>query len=220
MPISGSPLASAVNAAQSVASFKGLPPLSKQDLANFAPAIAYALVDGAGLPQTLAGPIWGIFDASGNPVIAADTVLGVEYLNEWRISDYPQEDGAFASYNKVATPFDVRMRFACGGTQAAREAFLAQVTAAAGSLDLYNAVTPEAVYANANIVHTDYRRETRNGATLIVVDVWLQEVRQAAPAQYSQVKTPDAADSVSQGQIQATAPSQSLLAQIGQREFQ
>ena len=52
---------------------------------------------------------WGIFDQSGDPVITADTIVEVGYRREYRISDFPVEEGSFASYNKVQTPYDVRV---------------------------------------------------------------------------------------------------------------
>ena len=43
---------------------------------------------------------WGIF-LDGFPVILADNVLTMGFGQDWRIASYTQEQGAFASYNKV-----------------------------------------------------------------------------------------------------------------------
>ena len=40
---------------------------------------------------------WGIFDQNGDPVITADTVVQVAYRREYHISEFPVEEGSFAS---------------------------------------------------------------------------------------------------------------------------
>lgn len=164
-------------------------------------------------------PVWGVFDLNGNQVLQPDSFLALDYKNNSRVSDYPQEHGAFASYNKVATPYDVRVRMAIGSDLASRTAFIAQCEAMLSSIDTFNVVTPEKTYVNATVENFDYRRETKNGATMITADLWFLEIRENATAQFSasasspplaasQVQSPGAADSVSNGQIQAVTPVQ------------
>lgn len=119
---------------------------------------------------------WGIFQ-NGVPVITADSVVSMEYRQEWLISDFPLELGAFESYDKVYSPYLVRFRFSAGGSEANRAALLASVAAIAGDLNLYDAASPEAIYLDCNVTHYDYRRTAINGVGLLVVDVWLEEVR-------------------------------------------
>jgi hypothetical protein len=144
---------------------------------------------------------WGVFDKSGQPVAVADSVVGVDFRREARISDYPLEQGAFETYDKVQMPFDVRVRFAVSnsidlpglgslGLSSYRRDFLSAIDTAFKSLDLYTVITPDATYPSVNIVHYDYRREAKNGATLLVVDVWMEEVRVNAQAQYSKSEQP------------------------------
>lgn len=141
-----------------------------------------------------AGSDWGIFDESGNSVVPHDSVVAFDYRQEYAISDYPVEKGAFQSYDKVAVPFDVRFRFTTFGAQAVRAEFLDTLATAAASLDLFTATTPDALYSSANIVHYDYHRETRNGGVgMIVVDVWLREVRETGTTQFAQSGTTDTA---------------------------
>src|SRR6185437_6935495 len=136
-------------------------------------------------------PQWGIFAAAGEPLIIADSVLAVDYRREFRISDYPQEQGGFASYNKVQLPADVRVTFTKGGQEFEKAAFLASVDSALDSLDLCYVITPEMNYPNMNVVHYDYRRMARSGASLLIVDVWLEEVRPTASAQFTQAQAAD-----------------------------
>ena len=129
----------------------------------------------AGL-QLLFGEQWGVFLA-GAPVILFDTFVSIDYRQSWNISDYPVERGAFESYNKVFTPFEARVSFASGGSEYNRAALLASVAAIAGTLQLYDVVTPEAVYLSVNVKHYDYHRTSSNGVGLIKVDLHLEEVR-------------------------------------------
>src|SRR5581483_7682742 len=68
-------------------------------------------------------PQWGVFQG-GQEVIHFDTFLSIDFRRGWAIADYPVENGAFASYDKVALPYDVRVRFAAGGNESNRAALL------------------------------------------------------------------------------------------------
>lgn len=150
-------------------------------------------------------PQWGIFDGS-KPVVVADSVIGVDYRHEFRVADYPIEEGGFESYNKVATPYEARVSLAKGGTDADRTTFLNSLETVLASLTLYSVVTPEKSYAKANVVHYDYRREQKHGATLITADVWLAEVRVAAAPAFSAVQQPAAASTAQGGTVQPQTP--------------
>lgn len=162
---------------------------------------------------------WMIIDAvSGGTVIVPDTVPKFEFRGDRRISDYPVEQGAFASYNKVQEPFSIRMQMVCSGLNYAQEAinalslnigqnymqkadFLKTLDGMLATTDLFNIVTPDAIYKNANMEHYDYRRESNDGATMLKIEVWFREVRVAKAAAYTQTDSPSAADSTSTGSV-------------------
>src|SRR5579862_728108 len=185
----------------------GVPPVLRSIGVAQANMIMLA-ADAYSIVRLFRGPQWGIFSASGAPILIGDSVLAFDYRREWRVSDYPVEEGGFASYVKVSTPFDVRITFAVSGSPdflsslipaaaawmapANRTAALTRLKTASESLDLVTAVTPEAQYKSCNIVHYDYRREARSGTTLIRVDVWLVEIRVAPAPQFTQTATPAA----------------------------
>jgi hypothetical protein len=180
----------------------GVPPVLRK-VGSTVNTIVLLAADAKILLGLFTGPKWGIFSPSGVSVLTGDSVVGVDYRREWRISDYPMEQGGFASYDKVTEPFDVRVKFSnaghgtllssilsggligsllTGSTPGVtnRRAFLTALDTASASLDLYTVVTPEFSYQDCNIVHYDYRRETHRGATVIEIDVWLRQVRQVA----------------------------------------
>lgn len=150
-------------------------------------------------------PQWGIFQ-DGTSVVAADNVLGVEYRQDWTIADYPIEQGGFQSYDKVNTPFDVRVTYSCGGSTDHRTAFLQSIADIAGSIDLYDAVTPEQVYENVNVLHYDYNRTATNGLGLMTVRIYLQEIRQSAQAAFSNTQAASGSGTQDDGTVQTTPP--------------
>ena len=150
-------------------------------------------------------PIWGIFDKNMQEVANWDSVIKVDYRHEMKIADFPIERGAFASYNKVQVPFDIRISFAIGSGTMQRTEFLAQLERAVASLDMYVVVTPEAIYPQANLTHMEYSRESRRGLNLLVVDVWVQEVRISAGATFTDNtsgKSPTSDASTNVGSVQ------------------
>lgn len=174
-------------------------------------SIALAIGDAAGIPFPILGaPQWGLY-RNGAPVVACDTVLAFDHKADWSVADYPVEKGRFESFNKVQIPYDVRLVFLAGGSEASRSALLSSLQAIAGDLNIYDAVTPETVYPRVNVIHLDYRRSREAGVGMLAVNVFCQEVRAATasasdPSATGQVGTPasaDAADQVNDGTVQA-----------------
>ena len=149
---------------------------------------------------------WMILANDGSLAIKPDTVPKFEYRNEQRVADYPMEQGAFASYNKVATPYQIRMQMVCAGINYAQSAaqavksalsidignnyatrpdFLDTLDYMLATTDLFTIVTPDATYKNATLEHYDYRKESNNGAVMLIVEAWFREVRLTAGSTYS-----------------------------------
>lgn len=166
------------------------------------------------------GPEWGIFTPQGQPLVIPDTITAVDFRREARISDYPVEDGGFQSYDKVLIPYDARVSMTCDGTSMDKSLFLGNIDAASQSLDLFMVVTPEATYTDVNVIHYDMRRERIRGASILHVDVWLQQIVQSATAQFTNTNEasaeaapvttnasqPTGVPNVSNGTVQTTAP--------------
>ncbi len=155
-------------------------------------------------------PRWGIYDQNGRVVLPVDSVVAFEYRGESRLSGYPLEQGAFSTYNKVQMPYDIRMRVTCGGDgQMGRSPFLATLEYLKASLALNTVVTPDTAYTGANLTNYDYQRTSRNGVTLLTVDLMFQEVRETATAVYSSTTKPSGADTVGTGAVQTSTPTAS-----------
>lgn len=166
-------------------------------------------VNSGGFIASAVGQIGGV--AGGKPVLTPDSVISLEWHGEEKISDYPVQNGQFASYNKVAVPFDLRMVVTCQGlnyvqdalrpvTQAldqalgqlglafgqpmSRDAFLRQLDSMLASTDLYNVVTPDKVYENVNLTAYNHAKKNDQGGTLIIAELMFKEVRESGNAQY------------------------------------
>lgn len=159
-----------------IANFPGVPPLLNF---QFPAAPTLLLADQVDTGQF--SKRWGVFK-NGRPVIQFDAFISIDYRQGWTLADFPLEQGAFQSYDKVSLPFDVRVKFAAGGSLENRAQMLSSVQAIAKTLERYEVVTPEVVYTSVNVQHYDYRRNATNGNGLLQIELWLLEVRIGANA--------------------------------------
>lgn len=198
----------------------GVPPVRRSPFGLIATPVTL-VADGVRILNLFLPSKWGIFTAAGGQAFPNTNFIGVEFKQDYRISNYPQEKGAFQSYNKVQTPWDARVTLAMGDSpipslpslaglpssgESARAAFLAAIARQCASLDLVTLITPEATYPSANIVHYDYARTSSKGVTLLAIDIWLEEVRVTAQATFTETKSPSGAAQADRGQVQAAAP--------------
>ena len=185
---------------------------------------------------------WGIWDSKGKPLGDPSTFTGfvgnaletaglgsvlstgsVDYSKETRVSDFPVEGGAFASYNKVETAASPQVVLCMQGSEKNRRTFLEAIDKACKSTDLYSVVTPEVTYIDYAIERYNYARHNSKGATLLIVEISLKEVRQVS-AQYAQSKgqvdkpkEAGATPQVDNGKVQAQTPKQSTLKSIANK---
>lgn len=191
----------------------GIPPLLNPPPAT--DPIAPMTADGPGLISG-SGTQWGIFDhATHELLLSPDSFMSLDFHNESRISQYPQEEGAFLSYNKVASPYEIRLSLTKGGSVEDRQAFLTSLDAHAGSLVLLDIATPERTYIKCNISRNRYGRTARQGATLLTVEIGVTEIREtatavlsssgASPVTAANPAAPGANDPTHAGLVQAVA---------------
>lgn len=145
---------------------------------------------------------WGVFDSSGAKIAPYDSVYETAYQNDSRVSDYPVEAGAFGTYNKVESAFQVMVTLTCGGDEATRANFQTALETARRSLNLYTVMTPDRTYYDVNFTGLNISRTLREGAYLISAQLSGREVREIAQAEYSAPKDIGAYDPKEQGQIQ------------------
>jgi hypothetical protein len=150
-----------------------------------------------------------------NPVITPDNIFRVAYLQEFSLPEVPLQEGGFATYNKVASPYEMELRMTKGGTLAERAAFLDDCERAAASMTLYRILTPERTYQPVNIQGFSVMREGAQGAYFFAeVDIRFTEIRQVT-AQYgtagidtptTNAKDPSARPTQNQGTTNVISP--------------
>lgn len=191
-----------------VPALPGVPALARSNNSQFVGA-ALNIV-GQLLPAGLFGPKWAILSANGIPVIAPDSFVSFEYREDRKIPTYPMEKGGFQSYNKVAMPFDIRMTLTCSGNGKMKKAeFLAKLDEGMDSIKLVSISTPEKVYENCNLIHYDYRKESIHGATLIIAQLYFQQIR-IAQISTPPTTAPSGASKTPLGQLSPVAPTNSF----------
>ena len=227
----------------SVPKLPGVPALPRS--ANFPPAARAGL----GLLQGMLWRIfqvqtrWGIWDSKGKPLGDPSKFTGrignaleaaglgsmlstgsVDYSKETRVSDFPLERGSFAAYNKVETPAAPQVVLCMQGSEKNRRTFLEAIDKACKSTDLYSVVTPEVTYINYTVERYNYARHNSKGATLLIVEITLKEIRQVSAlyttSNKGQVDKPKEAGATPQadnGKVQAQTPKPSTLKSIANK---
>lgn len=172
-------------------------------------------------------PLWGLIK-DGKEVLNPDNWVSVEFRREWAVADYQIEQGKFETYDKVEMPFDIRVQMSCGGSVEKRADFLTTVEAIVGDLVLYDFVMPENTYSSVNVAHYDFSRRSSNGNGLLIVNLYLMQIRATAaesftntntsPASATNTKDPGAAAQVNDGAVQTqplTSAQQTTVLQQG-----
>src|ERR1700759_4586363 len=137
--------------------------------------------------------VYGIYlPGQSDPVLKPDSFISYSYMNDSRLSTYPQEAGSFQTYNKVENPYDVRIQMTKGGTVTEVAAFLAaaEKLIKTKDLNLYDVITPERTYASANVYKISHDHKRDHGANMATVDLYLNEIRVTASASYTNTKSP------------------------------
>jgi hypothetical protein len=171
------------------------------------------------LAAPVLGPIAAIASFLGVPNLlpAAASTVEFEFTQDFPISNYPQEQGGFQSYNKVSLPFDVKLRLAASGSPSSRQAFLSACLAIAGAPApiVYSVVTPELTFTNVSCTHIDWRRRPTEGNTLIQVDLWFKAIPTVSLlTSFLNTIVPGISGQVGLGNIQPTTPFAGLQSAI------
>ena len=175
-----------------------------------------------GDPAKFTGFVGSLLDSAG--LGSTLSTGGVDYSKETRVSDFPLERGSFASYNKVEQPANPSVTLCLTGSEKNRRTFLEAIDKAAKSTDLYSVVTPEVTYVNYSVERYSYSRRSSKGATLLIVDISLREIRQVS-AQYTQSnkgqadqpKEAGATPQADNGKVQAQTPPKSTLKSLADK---
>lgn len=175
-----------------------------------------------GDPAQFTGRIGGAIETIG--LGSTLSTNAVDYAKDTRVSDFPIERGSFASYNKVETPANPIVTLCLSGGAGDRRAFIDEIDKASKSTDLYSVVTPEVTYINYAIERYNYQRRSSRGATLLLIEITLKEIREISTQYTQSIKTPinnpknaSATPPADNGKVQAKTPRVSVLKSIANK---
>jgi hypothetical protein len=151
---------------------------------------------------------WGLFSTDGSlPDITGDTIVTFDFSQDARILSYPTELGSFNSYNKVRQPIEMKLEIAVAKTAANRALLTTNLNRALLSTGTYNMRAPDHRIPICNVKHFSYSRSAqKGGASMIVFEVWVEEVRLSASATFSNPKDPAASTMQTNNQSTASQP--------------
>ena len=190
----------------------GVPALARSGTSQFVqPSVSAITPSDSKLPQNLLGIKCAIVNNDGSTTLTPDSFIDFEFREEHKVPNYPVEQGSFSSYNKIALPFECRITITCSGNGPMKKPdFLSAIEILLNGLNLTTIVTPDASYSSLNLTHVDYRRDARQGTTLIIADLNFEEIK---IAQQSSKKTtqPQGNKNITFGQLSPTISSQQDL---------
>lgn len=164
-------------------------------------------------------PGWDV-QLNGVSVLDFDSVVSFSFKQDSPVSDYPVEDGGFQSYDKVQLPAEIRLSVAAGGSVARRASFLQSINDEFNTVDLYDIVTPEEVYASFNFTRREVRtRESDRGVGLIIVELTFTQIRVTTTTTFSNTQQPGYGSDQNIGSVQPQQSSSFISDQFNSGEW-
>lgn len=183
----------------------GVPPVLRSVIAPVVAGVAMMTRDGDGIAGS-ANEKWGIFTPEGAPVLLADAISAIDINGEAQAADYPLEGGGFESYNKVSTPFAVRVEMVKSGDKDSRIKYLETLESMRNSTDLFSVVMPDRTFSNVTLTRYEIMRSSELGPQALRVAVSLEEIRVQARIRYLNDRSPNGLATESGGSVQTRPP--------------
>lgn len=154
-----------------------------------------------------------LYTEDGEAAVFFDSMLGVEVSTENQVAQEPVEQGSFASYNKSASPRQVKVTLARSGDGYDHDEIICALDELCSGTDLLTLITPAQEYEGYNLESYNYRRSETNGVQLLVVELSLVEIRQVesqatttVDVKPAQAKNKSDASKANTGKTQAKTP--------------
>lgn len=139
---------------------------------------------------------WGIYLPPKPPlketklVLEVDGFVEFELQNASQVASYRIEKGQFAAYNKVDSPYSINLVMIKNGTPEELTKFISELNDISNDIELYNIVTPNQVFTNANMLQYSYRQSASEGYNTLYVYCTFMQILSTAEIQFNnQTKT-------------------------------
>jgi hypothetical protein len=153
---------------------------------------------------------WSVYDTNTmRPICSFDTFYGFSYTKKNTVTEYPIEQGSFATYNKQTAPFNAGVILIKSGLNfnSDRKRFLDTLEDYCDSTKLVDIATPSKTYIGCTLGGLDYKHMPDDGADLLVVSLDIKQIKELVPISSANLitspKNLNAASTVSVGTKQA-----------------
>jgi len=149
---------------------------------------------------------WTLIDKQGEEALTFAAFLDLDSSKNGQVSEYPIEEGSFASYNKTQSPCEMRVTLGMEGDPADLDHALHRLDEYQRKASLLIVSTPASLHENMTLVSYSYKRTKENNAGMLVVELSLKEIRevqtQVMTTVITEPKNPTSASSKKTGQTQ------------------
>lgn len=122
---------------------------------------------------------WKIKDAKTNQNIAVfDSFLGYSYLGENKTVEKPVENGSFASYNKIAMPYQVNVMLAKMGYPFELRELITELENYKNSTNLVNIILPYKSYINVSLNKLSHGIKEGGAVSMLICELGFSEIRE------------------------------------------
>lgn len=129
---------------------------------------------------------WGIYEKGTNDIaLEVDGFVDFTLSNASQIAGYRIEQGQFASYNKVDSPYGLSLVAVKTGTILELDDFLFKLDIISNDIKLYSILTPGQLYQNANMQQYAYRRSVEGGLNMLYVNMMFTQILSTDEAQFN-----------------------------------
>jgi hypothetical protein len=122
-------------------------------------------------------------------IVRSDSFIPLTIPSSWgefsprydtALSDYPQEQGAYAVYNKVVRPRTIEVVLVKTGSDVARFTWLSaiEVQESGNPEQLYTLISPQGIYTDYTIAGLSYVTRKEKGSNMLYLSIRFQEIPQ------------------------------------------
>lgn len=149
---------------------------------------------------------WTLLDEGGGTAVTFTSFVDIDLRSEGQALSYPIEEGSFANYNKVDSPFDIRVTLATQGSDSDFEYILNKLDEYKNEAVKLSVSTPSILYESMTLETYSYKRSRDAGAGMLTVELTLVEVRevetQVTTSVITKPKNPTSSGKVNTGKAQ------------------
>lgn len=168
---------------------------------------------------------WTILSESGSRLIDFTSYISDDWRHDGKVLTSPIEEGGLASYNKINQPLAGYVTLALQGTTDETQRALTTLEKLRKEVTKFSIVTPDYEYKNMTLESYSRTRQSTDGASLLVVELYVVEVRESKAAfsnkqasskaiSASQTKDASCASTQATGKTKATTASKKITTAV------